>query len=54
MCFEYIFACSVKLEVTVMYMHKKCNIFIVDWLYQESDLNDQVEKVCDQYIGICN
>jgi hypothetical protein len=44
-CFEYVFACSVKLEVTVMYMHMKCHIFIVDWLYQESDLSDQVEKV---------
>jgi len=22
-CFEYIFACSMKLEVTVMYMHMK-------------------------------
>lgn len=46
-CFEYIFACSVKLEVTVMYMHMKCNIFIVGWLYQESDSGDKVEKVCD-------
>jgi hypothetical protein len=37
-----------------MYMHMKCYIFIVDWLYHESDLSDQVEKVCDQYVDICN
>ena len=53
-CFEYVFACSVKLDVTVMYMHMKYNVFIADWLYQASDLSDEVEKVCDQYIGICN
>lgn len=43
-----------KLEATVMYMHMKYNIFIVDWLYRESDLSDKVEEVCDQYSGICN